>query len=212
MAKILRAEGEAVVCPEFGLGEGDGPRWRWQVGAILAEFPAGWPSPTLIGHSGGGPLLPTIASAIGGADGYIFVDASIPADGASRLDLFEEEVGVAAVSAVRRHLEAGGSYPRWTNEDLRSTVPDARMRAQILAMLRPQGLDYWAEPIPVFEGWPDAPCGYLGLSSGYEVRAEQARRTGWLCLTRDGGHFDLLTRPVEVAGEIREMIGHLRQS
>lgn len=48
------------------------------------------------------------------------------------------------------------------------------------------------EPIPVFFGWPDAPCGYLRLSSGYDTPAARARHEGWPLRSFDADHFHML--------------------
>lgn len=46
----------------------------------------------LVAHSGAGPLLPAIrTSLINPVRAYVFVDAGIPRDGASRLDLMKSE-------------------------------------------------------------------------------------------------------------------------
>lgn len=51
----------------------------------------------LVAHSGAGPLLPAIRQALTRpVVGYIFADAGLPRDQASRLDLFGSPEGVAA--------------------------------------------------------------------------------------------------------------------
>ncbi len=69
----------------------------------------------------------------------------------------------------------------------------------MLSELHPQPLAYRAEPIPVFPGWPDAPCGYIRFTPFYDGPAERARREGWAYAELDGGHFHMLVDPSGVA-------------
>jgi hypothetical protein len=39
--------------------------------------------------------------------------------------------------------------------------------------------DQGVQEVPVPEDWPEAPCGYLNLSSAYDQEARQARLRGW---------------------------------
>jgi hypothetical protein len=65
------------------------------------------------------------------------------------------------------------------------------------------------EPIPVFPGWPDAPCGYLRFRPGYAVPAAEAAARGWACREIDGGHFHMLVEPVAVADALLGLIAHM---
>ncbi len=58
------------------------------------------------------------------------------------------------------------------------------------------------EPIPVFAGWPDAPCAYIKFSRGFQSPAEQARQRGWVTYEFDGGHFHMLVDPTAVANAL----------
>jgi pimeloyl-ACP methyl ester carboxylesterase len=153
----------------------------------------------LVGHSGAGPLLPAMAQAARHpVAAYIFVDAGIPTDGASRLDLMAQEAPAWAAE-FRAELAAGGVFPTWTDDDLRALVPDADWRRALLAELRPRSLAFFWEPIRVFAGWPDAPCAYLQFSAAYDAPAAQARRRGWAYRQIDAGHFHMLVDPAGVA-------------
>ncbi len=153
----------------------------------------------LVGHSGAGLLLPAIRERLPhSVAGYILVDAGLPWDGMSRLAEIEESIPKDA-AGFREHLEAGAFFPTWTDEDLSAIVPDVQRRHDLLAELSPRPLAFFTEPIPVFAGWPDAPCAYLKLSDEYGRAAEAARQAGWTCIAIDAGHFHLLVDPVEVA-------------
>jgi hypothetical protein len=208
VAEQLRARGAGVAVPSLrDRGEGAGPYWRQHAlaaAAMLNALPAGRPL-VLVGHSGAGPLLPAIRQvAERDVTLYLFVDAGIPVDGLSRLDLLRDELPEAA-SLLEQQLNAGGRYPAWRDEDLAAVLSDGDARRQVLAELQPRGLPFWTEPLPVFSGWPDAPCAYVQFSDGYAVPAERARGEGWLYRRVDGGHFQMMVDPEAVADLMLDM-------
>jgi hypothetical protein len=213
VAAELRRRGVTAVVPALDDdGGGRTPFWQQHAEAAsraLRAEPAASPL-VLAGHSGAGPLLPAIRERLDRpAAGYLFVDAGIPRDGASRLDLLARELPEAA-EPLRAHLAGGGRFPEWTDEDLQEVIPDRALRRGVLAELRPRPLTFWEEPIPAFPGWPDAPCGYLRLSPAYAVPAAEAQERGWACRTLDGGHFHMLVDPVSVAGALLALAAALR--
>jgi len=146
----------------------------------------------LVAHSGAGPLLSVIRQAIPNPiHAYVFVDAGIPRDGATRLDLMKSEDPDWA-REFQEYLEGGGLFPTWSCDDLREIVPDVNLRRQLIAELHPRGLGFFTEPIPVFEGWPDAPCVYIRFSAPYEKPAAQAQKAGWSSYELEAGHFHML--------------------
>ena len=52
-------------------------------------------------------------------------------------------------------------------------------RYETYKQMVPPTLAVYEEPIPVFDGWPDAPCGYLQFTSTYDVGERRARSSGW---------------------------------
>jgi hypothetical protein len=163
----------------------------------------------LAGHSGAGPLLPAIRQALGrDVAGYLFVDAAIPEDGKSRLDLFESGEAARAL----RHAAVDGVLPVWGEEDLRGAIPDDGLRRAFVAELRPVPLAVYEEPIPVFAGWPDAPCGYLrfGFNPAYEAAYQRARDAGWPEIRLEGSHFHMMVEPVAVADALLALVEQLR--
>lgn len=172
------------------------------VAASLEDLPVAQPV-ILVGHSGAGPFLPAARTRINRAvAGYIFVDASLAGpDGASRLDLFESR----ETAELFRGRAKDGLLPTWTelfvltDEDVCQVIPDEALREQFIAELRPLPLAVYEEPLPVFPGWPDAPCGYLKFSPAYDPAAEQARKAGWPCVDVANGHFQMLAAPDTVA-------------
>ena len=157
---------------------------------------------TLVAHSGAGPLLPAIRQSISNpVQAYVFVDAGIPRDGATRLDLMKSE-DAEWTNDFQEELEHGGRFPTWSMDDLQEVIPDDYLRRQMIAELRPRGLDFFTEPIPVFDGWPDAPCFYIQFSASYDKPAAQARQSGWLTVEITAGHFHMLVDPNIVTDKI----------
>ena len=160
----------------------------------------------LAAHSGAGALLPAIRKRFDrSVAGYLLVDAVIPRDGMSRLDLIREESPEWAAE-LEQHLVGGGRFPEWGDEELRDVVPNAGVRRGLLDDLRPRPIAFFTEPIPVFEGWPDAPCGYLRLSSPYDPLLEEAGERGWATAALHAGHFHMLVDPGAV---VDAMVGLL---
>ncbi len=189
--------------------ESDAPYWRQQVESVVEALrgaPAGQPL-VLVGHSGAGALLPGLGAALGRpVAAYVFVDAGIHADGLSRLAMMEAEDAPFA-GELRAQLEAGERYPEWTDAQLQEAIPDDERRAAVLAELRPRGLDFFSEPIPVPTGWPGARCAYLQFTSSYDVPAARARELGWPVQAIEGGHFLMLIDPETVADAILALAG-----
>ena len=105
-------------------------------------------------------------------------------------------------------LAAGGTFPDWTETDLRELVPDQAARAALVGSLRPRGEDFFTDPVPVVADWPDAPCGLLRLSPAYDGALRLARLRGWPVLEgpddRPGGHFAALVDPGAVADDLED--------
>ena len=160
----------------------------------------------LVAHSGTGPLLPVIRQSVPNpVDAYVFVDAGIPKDGATRLDLMKSE-DPAWAAQFQQEMESGEQFPTWSFDDLQEVIPDHTLRRQMMAELHPRGLDFFNEPIPVFAGWPDAPCVYIQFSPMYQKPAAHARQKGWLTEEVAGGHFQMLVDPAVVTDRIIETV------
>ncbi len=176
------------------------PFWKQHAHSV-ARSVSNWrkDSPViLVAHSGAGPLLPVIRLSIPNpVEAYIFVDAGIPRNDATRLDLMKsEDPGWA--KQFETDLERGETFPNWSFDDLQEVIPDETLRRQMVTEIRPRGVSFFAEPIPVFEDWPDAPCVYIRFSPPYERAAAQARASGWPVYDLDAGHFHMLVSPIAV--------------
>lgn len=163
----------------------------------------------LVAHSGAGPLLPAIRQALTHSiSAYVFVDAGLPRQGLSRLDLMKLQDQPWA-DEFHQSLLQGGRFPEWTADDLRDIIPAEDVRRQLVAEIRPRSLPFFAEPLPVFDGWPDAPCAYIKFSESYAWDAAQARQAGWLVREVDAGHFHMLVDPAAVAALIVDIVQKL---
>lgn len=210
---VLRARGHEVVV--LDVTDDDEPPYASRyVARAAVQITAAAPSRPvhLVGHSGAGYLLPQIAaarrSARDGVAGYVFFDAGAPhGRDATRLTLLRGEDPTAA-GELEDLLARGGRFPSWRDEDLRELVPDDTRRTALVASLRPRGPDFFTETLPYPGDWPDAPCGFLKLSSSYEVPARVARSRGWpvVSVALAGGHFAACTDPVGVANALEDLL------
>lgn len=206
----LRTRGHEVVVPTLG-DDGD-PRWAGHVRSVVSHVPraVSAASVVLVAHSGAGQLLALVGRSLAEegvtVGGYVLVDAGLPTDGASRLGQIRAEDPDRA-RGLEELLRAGGRFPDWSADDLAPEVPDADLRQRLLDGLRPQPLDYWTEPMPAVETWPDAPCGVVLLSDGYAATEDRARRQGWpLRDLRAGNHFLTVTDPGSVGAALLEVV------
>lgn len=199
----LRATGRPVVVPD--VRDDDRPPYAQRYVARAALEIAAAPEVreatgtpvTLVAHSGAGPLLPAIGSAQRAAHrpvaGYVFADAGLPPAGAlTRMALFSRDVA----DHLDRLFAAGGAFPDWP--------PPAGLEGT----LRPRGRDFFTEPLPLPQDWPDAPCGYLQWSAAYADAVRQARSRGWPVVTATAAddHFAAHTDPEGTAATLTDLL------
>jgi pimeloyl-ACP methyl ester carboxylesterase len=187
------------------------PFWKQHVDSVsrtLEDTPKDR-SVILVAHSGAGPLLPAIAKSLAHSiAAYVFVDAGIPRDGTTRLDMMKWEDSEWAKD-FQEKLERGEHYPNWSGNDLREIIPDEELRNQLATEIRPRGLDFFSEPIPVFRKWPDAPCIYIRFSRSYEKPFAHAKKTGWQTYKLEAGHFHMLVDVPTVTNMLLEAVNKL---
>ena len=208
----MRQHALNVVVPILvDLPESEEPLWKQHAESVsqtLVHIPKD-NAVTLVAHSGAGPLLPAIRQNLPNpVSAYVFVDAGIPRDGSTRLDLMKSEDPEWA-KQFQAELERGERFPNWSPEDLRDVIPDESLRKQMVAEIRPRRLSFFMEPIPVFSGWPDAPCVYIRFSAPYEKPAAQARQAGWPTYELEAGHFHMLVDPATVTEMILKAVNKL---
>jgi hypothetical protein len=215
VAEEMRQRDIEVVVPALvEAPDSEKPYWKQHAESIsqaLAQAPQG-ASLTLVAHSGAGPLLPAIReSFLNSINAYVFVDAGIPRDGATRLELMKSEDSEWA-QQFEESLKRGERFPNWSSEDLHEIIPDEGLRRQMVAEIRPRALDFFREPIPVFKGWPDAPCVYMLFSEPYKRAAVQARESGWPIYEIEAGHFHMLVDARAVTNMILEAVNKLGEN
>ncbi len=164
---------------------------------------------TLVAHSGAGALLPAIRELTERAvEAYLFVDAGLPTNGESWLDMVGREAPKFA-EQMSADLSVGARWPQWSDEDLRDILPDDDVRRALLAELHPQPLEYFSQVIPVFDGWPNAPCGYLQFSAPYDSAFARSQQFGWRARKLGAGHFHMLVEPQVVASELLNLLNDM---
>lgn len=203
----MRQRGLAVLVPKLeDLPDSNEPFWKQHAESVsraLAHIPIET-SLILVAHSGAGPLLPAIRqSIVNPVKAYLFVDAGIPRAGASRFDLMKMEDPEWA-NDLQEELENGGRFPTWSFNDLQEVIPDETLRRRMVNELRPRGVKFFSEPIPVFDSWPDTSCAYIQFSAPYETPAAQARQAGWQVDQLEAGHFHMLVD----AKAVTDLIGN----
>lgn len=161
----------------------------------------------LVPHSGAGALVAAVADmSIARVSAIVFVDATLPYDGWTRLDEMEAHDPEFA-RGIRADLQAGIRYPEWTGDQLAPMIPDIARREAMLAEVQPRGLEFFTEPIPA-PHWPPSGdegsprCAYLHLSPSYARPAQEAEALGWAVGRVDAGHFHALVNPEVVAAII----------
>ncbi len=166
----------------------------------------------MVAHSAAGFFLPELRRGIDlPMSGFIFVDARLPTDGAN---LFEDSP--SSYVELLKSLAKDGTLPPWSEwfgeHALREALPVADLRESFLEELRPIPIALFEARMTTYKGWPEAPCGYVRLSSAYTAEAEAARLRGWPVLEADLTHLHMLVDPLAVAALILEIRDNLVES
>jgi pimeloyl-ACP methyl ester carboxylesterase len=214
VARELQRRGRASVVPSLlGVADAAAPQWR-HVPAVVRAASERLSNPVaLVGHSGGGLLLPTIADALTvEVAALIFVDSFLPpANGSLRLAPpgFVEQL---------RELAADGVLPPWSSwfgEDaMRELVSDERLRATLEEEMPRLPLSYFEASVPVPRGWEAYPCAYLLFADEpYGESAADARRRGWPVAEIPGAqHLTMVTEPTTVTDALLDLERELTES
>jgi hypothetical protein len=163
--------------------------------------------------SGAGLLPPVIAAALATeVTALVFVDSFLP-PAAGHLPL-----GPPEFMDQLRALAADGELPPWSQwfgaDAMREIVPDDRLRADLEAEMPTLPLSYFDATVPVPDGWPDRPCGYLLLSADpYGQSAGEARAYGWPVIEMHNvQHLAIATNPIRVTEAMVDIERSLAQS
>jgi pimeloyl-ACP methyl ester carboxylesterase len=196
VARELTSMGSRCAVPALPLEPGDdGHYWPRHVAEIRKAAVNFEGAVVLVAHSGAGPLLAEAATRLkDGAEGVVFVDASLPHPGISRLKSFEDEDEVAAFRARAQ----GGMIAPFPEKVMRGQIESDDERQAYLATERPMPIGIYEEALPTSD-LPAIPACYLQFSDGYNRAAARARARGFRYRHLPGTHFLLLDRPAEVA-------------
>jgi Alpha/beta hydrolase family len=205
-AESLQHAGHQTLVPTLSNTLTTAPYWQQHAQSVAQAIASGQVdgNPVLVGHSGAGPLLPAIRAALNvTVAAYLFVDAGLPQNNKSRLEMFDSPEEVARFRAAA----VNGLVPPWTANDLREVIPDDDLRQRFAAELelRPMPLAVYEERLPVFTGWPDAPCGCLQFSPAYDSAAHEAQARGWPYRKLASGHFHMLVAPEAVTAALLDL-------
>ncbi len=196
------ARGYDVLVPRLSPPAGvHRPYWlqySLEVAGATSMVPAGRRI-VLVGHSNAGQRLPSFRQEIGApVAGYILVDAALPERTLSEqgLDYLEQ----------RRAQAVAGMIDPWTEEEVARALPDPVLRRRFMAQLGAWPLDFFEEEIPVFVGWPDAPCAYVRFTDHYPAAVQRAVAEGWPLVEFEGAeHFHMLVEPEAVAATLSQI-------
>jgi hypothetical protein len=159
----------------------------------------------LVGHSGAGFFLPSIATGLDSTvRRLVFVDAGVPPC-----------EGVAATGAEfleqLRSLAPDGTLPKWSTwwgeSVMEHLVPDGARRAEIEAEMPEVPFAFFETPVPLPVGWCEGPGAFVLLSEPYRGDASTARSLGWPVVEDLGNHLDIVNDPESLA---RHLVGLAR--
>jgi hypothetical protein len=138
----------------------------------------------------------------------VFVDAALPHPGQNWFESVPAELGQQL-----RNREQDGWLPPWPEwwppEELLTLLPDLGLRTSFVADCRRLPMALFEETKPIVPAWPDAPCGYLRLSSAYDVEAAEARKLGWPVIELQSHHLGMLTDPEPISEALLALVRQL---
>jgi hypothetical protein len=163
-ARELVGRGHIVITPTLDVAESRPPYWSHfahRVADAVRGLPEREPL-VLVAHSAAGLLVPASWAAMAGRTvcACVFVDATLPRDGASLVELIPVGVGIT-MDRLREQAEGGLLPPwgtGWPDETWRQLIPDRALRERFVQELRPAPLALYEERPPVVAGWL-AGCG-----------------------------------------------------
>jgi hypothetical protein len=167
------------------------------IAAAATAIPRRWSTPVLVGHSGFGSILPSVAQRLGGHPlRIVFVDAGLPP--------CEGSATPSADSVDHlRQLAVDGVLPKWSTwwgeGVMEMLLPAVDRRVELEAEMPEIPLAFFEAPFDVPEGWCQARGSFLLLSERYRDDAERARSLRWPTIERLGGHLDIANDPDRIA-------------
>jgi hypothetical protein len=199
VAEALASMGHDVEVPDLRDAAASGDPRRFIEGAQTAIR---HDADVVVGHSGAGFFLPSIAAGQTATTTLLFVDAGIPPCG-----------GTTTASADMldrlRALAVDGVLPRWSlwwGEDvMERLVPDERRRLQVESELVEVPLAFYTTPVSLPDAWCHMHGGFVLLSEAYRADAAAAMALGWPTVELLGGHLDVMNHPAAVARALTQL-------
>ena len=193
LAVELRSRGDLVRVPDLRVAVAPAARWYERWTALAAADGA---ADVVLGFSGAGVVLPSVAAAVG-AHRVVWLDALVPAR--AGVTVPSDQIRSAVAGLVRGDRIA--AWPTWWSpEDLAAELPDPRVRETVAAEAPELPADFYDVAVPVPASWPDDDVHYVQLSPAYDGDAAAARDRGWpVGGDGTGHHLDVVTRPAAVA-------------
>jgi hypothetical protein len=193
LAAELGRRGHEVVVPDLRAAVDQARGWpeRW-----AAEAAATGRADAVVGFSGAGVILPSVAAAVG-ARQVVWVDAVMPARSGETLP--DDDIR----ARIRALIEPDGRIADWTTwwgpAAFDELIADPDLRAAIRAEGHRLPGDFYDVAVPVPGSWPEGGARYVQLSSAYDDAAAEARERGWPVVGgADGAHLDVATHPDRV--------------
>jgi hypothetical protein len=203
LADVAAAGGADVALPDLTVAvDSEQPHQAYI--AIASDAARVLPPPiAIVGHSGAGAFLPTIAATISGETVLVLVDAVVP----PRVEPFR--VSEAMKELLERQTEDGLLRPWlewWPRDVLAALLPGPAARAALVADMPQVPRSFYDHPVPQPAGWDEQPCGYLQLSAAYDADREQAVARGWPTQRLQATHLAAHTAPADVLVAILNVI------
>ena len=154
----------------------------------------------LVGHSGAGVVLPSIAVA-GPVVEVVFVDALVPARHGPTMPGQSIREFVSALPSDT-HLPRWSTW--WSDDAVAALTDDQLLLQQIVAEQPQLAADFYDHAVPVPPGWDErVRCRYVRFSPAYTAVAADAAERGWPVIDLPGTHLHQVNRPDQVAGVLR---------
>ena len=174
---------------------------------IAAAVRAAGTVDVVVGHSGAGALLPTVAANTM-ASATVFIDAVVP--GAE--DIFISSGGF--IELLDALPVSDGLLPPWHEwwpaETLEQLLPDASRRRLVVTEIPRVPRSFYDEPVPLPDNWWSRPTAYLQLSPAYDDDRMRAERWAWPTYRQIGHHLDLVSHPDAIASIVVDLVGAIR--
>ena len=175
----------------------------------------------LVGHSYGGAIIGAAAAATDTVTGLVYVNAFVPAEGESLLDLLNSAGPVDPSRLFDMAPYAGAPegdldlyIQRGPFEPAFATGLSPELQAEFFAKQRPITFSAVGAPAAGRQGWETLPSWYVaGTRDGsipLALQLRMAERAGATVTQVDSGHLSMVTHPQDVADVIAAAAATLR--